>query len=243
MRIAAAQTRPRVGDIQQNVDRHLELIRLAAVHRCDLVVFPELSLTGYEPRRAFELAIDEDDKVLKTFQDASDKDSITVVAGAPTKCAKLPYLSALIFQPNRAARVYSKQSLHADEVPYFRAGDTTDSLISRDPVVALAICFELSVPQHSEAAFILGASVYAASVAKTATGTTSAGKRLAEIAKKHSAVVLMSNSLGIQDSHNCAGSSAAWGRQGNLLACLDSTTEAVLIVDDVTEETATVELS
>ena len=45
--VALAQMAPRLGDLGANVSRHLELIGAAAAGGADLVVFPELSLTGY----------------------------------------------------------------------------------------------------------------------------------------------------------------------------------------------------
>jgi len=45
--VALAQLAPRLGDLAANVTRHLELIGTAAAGGADLVVFPELSLTGY----------------------------------------------------------------------------------------------------------------------------------------------------------------------------------------------------
>jgi NAD+ synthase (glutamine-hydrolysing) len=45
--VALAQMTPRLGDVRANVESHLQLIAEAAAGRADLVVFPELSLTGY----------------------------------------------------------------------------------------------------------------------------------------------------------------------------------------------------
>jgi len=49
MRIALAQVNTTVGDLEGNVDRMLEAARRAAAAGADLVVFPELSITGYPP--------------------------------------------------------------------------------------------------------------------------------------------------------------------------------------------------
>jgi predicted amidohydrolase len=49
MKICAAQTRPVRGDIQTNIDNHKKLIDLAVSNGADIIIFPELSLTGYEP--------------------------------------------------------------------------------------------------------------------------------------------------------------------------------------------------
>ncbi len=45
--IALAQINTRLGDVQANLAKHLELIDEAGRRGADLVVFPELSLTGY----------------------------------------------------------------------------------------------------------------------------------------------------------------------------------------------------
>jgi predicted amidohydrolase len=45
--VALGQMAPKLGDLRANVARHLELIRAAAAGGADLLVFPELSLTGY----------------------------------------------------------------------------------------------------------------------------------------------------------------------------------------------------
>src|SRR5512136_2100143 len=45
--IGLAQISPRLGDVQANLDKHLELIEPAVGQGVELLVFPELSLTGY----------------------------------------------------------------------------------------------------------------------------------------------------------------------------------------------------
>jgi NAD+ synthase (glutamine-hydrolysing) len=45
--IGLAQISPRLGDVQANLDKHLQFIEQAAAQGVELIVFPELSLTGY----------------------------------------------------------------------------------------------------------------------------------------------------------------------------------------------------
>lgn len=47
MKIALAQISPHLGNVQRNLDRHIHFIRKAQKNKVDLLVFPELSLTGY----------------------------------------------------------------------------------------------------------------------------------------------------------------------------------------------------
>jgi predicted amidohydrolase len=46
--LAAAQTKPKRGDIDSNLLDHYRLVELAAINKANLIVFPELSITGYE---------------------------------------------------------------------------------------------------------------------------------------------------------------------------------------------------
>ncbi|HET9532598.1 MAG TPA: nitrilase-related carbon-nitrogen hydrolase, partial [Blastocatellia bacterium] len=62
MKICVAQTRPVKGDIQGNIDNHKRLIDLAASNGADMLIFPELSITGYEPELSRELATNQDDE-------------------------------------------------------------------------------------------------------------------------------------------------------------------------------------
>lgn len=102
MRIALAQTRPIKGDIAGNTAAHLELVERAVRHRAEVVVFPELSLTGYEPELARGLALGLDDPRLDEFQRISDASPLTIAVGAPTSTHSRPRISLLIFQPGRA---------------------------------------------------------------------------------------------------------------------------------------------
>jgi predicted amidohydrolase len=49
MKIAVAQMNPVVGDIKGNAGRALEFLRRAEASGAELVLFPELALTGYPP--------------------------------------------------------------------------------------------------------------------------------------------------------------------------------------------------
>jgi len=78
MKIAVAQIRPKKGDISTNVKKHLQLIQLAIHQKADAIFFSELSLTGYEPKLASEVALSSHSPTLKTFQQISDQKNITV---------------------------------------------------------------------------------------------------------------------------------------------------------------------
>jgi len=51
-----AQIKSKKGNIQGNIESHKKWIELAASEKADLIVFPELALTGYAPELAAEMA-------------------------------------------------------------------------------------------------------------------------------------------------------------------------------------------
>jgi len=242
MKIAVAQTKPVTGDIQRNIEQHKVLIDLAVSRGVDTIIFPELSLTGYEPTMASTLAISPDDRRLDELSIASETSGITIGAGVPTRHAEGICISMVLFQPGKPRRLYSKRYLHSDEEPFFTGGPADTGLIGEGNKLALAICYEISVPRHAEDAFSNGAKIYAASVVKSARNIDKALTRLSQIARVYSMPVLMANSIGQADGEMCAGKTSVWNDKGQLIKQLDDIHEGLLIFDTGTQD-VTVHLS
>lgn len=236
MKIALAQTRPIRGNIPANVSAHVRMIELAAERSAEFIVFPELSLSGYEPRLACDLAVDVQDPRFEVFQKLSDRHGMTIAVGVPTRATPRPRITLLGFAPGGPRTSYSKQYLHPDEDPYFSPGIPSVGLMGVGLKIAPAICYELSVPAHARAAFAAGAGLYLCSVAKTASGVEKAQGRLAEIAREQGAPVLMANCVGPSGDGECAGASAAWNRKGERVGQLDPAHEGLLGFDSATEQ-------
>ena len=240
MRIAVIQTQPAPCRIDANVKAHETWAKKVAGRGADMVFFPELSLTGYEPKQAARLAMRADDIRLDIFQMLSHALRITIGVGAPTPDGDSVRISMIVFRPDAARIVYSKQHLHADELPYFVAGDGQITLAGGRDVVAPAICYESLLDSHGEAAAALGATIYAASVAKSAQGIAKADAHYPTIARRHSMRVLMANCVGPCDDFEAAGGSAVWNARGEVLARLPAAGEGALLLDTATDETETI---
>ncbi len=236
MKICVAQTRPVKGDLQSNIDNHKKLIDLAVFYGADTIIFPELSLTGYEPELSKELATNQDDTRFDDFQKISDTRQITIGVGVPTKNITGICISMVLFQPHKAKQTYSKKYLHPDEEEFFISGQNSTGLPGNKTNIALAICYELSVPEHSENAFKSGAEIYIASVAKSVNAVDKAIKRLSDIGNKYSMTVLMSNCVGQSGGYECAGKTSIWNNKGLLAGQLNNTNEGIIIIDSDTQE-------
>ena len=236
MKICVAQTKPIKGDIQSNIDNHKKLIDLAVSNGAETIIFPELSLTGYEPALSKELATNPDDSRFDDFQKISDTSQTTIGVGVPTKNNAGICISMVLFQPNKARQLYSKKYIHPDEEAFFISGQSTIGLIGNKINTALAICYEISVPEHTENAFKNGAEIYIASVVKSVNGIDKALTRLSEIAGKYSMTALMSNCIGQADGDECAGKTSIWNNNGLLAGQLNDTNEGILIIDTDTKK-------
>ncbi len=231
MKICLAQTKAITADISANINKHLSFINRAVEQNADLIVFPELSLTGYEPELANKLATSSDDARFEVFQEISDSKKISIAVGMPLKLDNGISISTIIFRANSKRLVYSKEYLHADEKPFFVAGSNPSPIIDKEKNIALAICYEISVAEHAQKAAKEGAKIYIASVAKFASGVVDANKRLAEIAKKYNMTALMVNAVGEADGGLCDGGSAVWDSDGIRLEPLPNNAEGLIIFD------------
>lgn len=236
MKVCIAQTRPVKGNVSANITAHKKLIALAVTNGAEAIFFPELSITGYEPELAKDLAIHKDDERLDEFQHLSDTNGITIGIGVPTISENGIQISMIVFQPYRQRQAYSKQQLHSDEFPYFVEGKEQLIFTIDNNKIAPAICYESLQSAHAEKAFRLGAQIYVASVAKSQKGVDKAITYYEEVAKKYSIPVLMANCVGVCDNFQSAGNTLICNKEGKLLAHLDGANEGLLIFDTDTEK-------
>ena len=236
MRVAIAQIEAIKGNIEKNIENHLKWIKQAILNNADMVVFPELSLTGYEPDLADSLATNQDDTRLDVMQSLSDKNGITIGVGLPTRKEGNVFVSMIIIQPYKERITYSKQYLYPPEKSIFTAGKNPLVLNFETEVVSPAICYETSNKAHCEYASQNNATIYIASVLSSVGGIDAELKKLSDIAKNKNMVTFMANYVGKSGGYECAGKSSVWDTTGKLIGQLETGTEGILIYDTETIE-------
>ena len=234
MRLCVAQTRPVTGDIRTNIEKHTIMIASAQSETADVIVFPELSLTGYAPSLASRLVCDPDDGEFLVFQRTVDETNTVIGVGMPTRSGNGICISMVLFRPHQSKLIYSKRYLHRDEEPFFVTGNNLGPLTSGETKIAPAICYEISIQDHAAHAIADGANIYLASVNKSVNRIDDALQRLGDIASGYSIPVLMSNCVGFCDGAACAGRTSIWNEKGALVGQLDDRAEGILILDSVT---------
>ena len=231
MKICIAQTKSEKGKVQENIQNHLRIVENAIKSNSELIIFPELSITNYEPDLAKKLATDIENSIFNPFQELSDNNEITIGIGIPTNSTDGVNISMLIFQPNEKRVVYSKQMLHSDELPYFVCGNAQVILSIKGKKIAIGICYETLQREHFLNANKKGADIYIASVAKPKGGIEKAYKHFPKIAREFKTPILMSNCVGNCDNFIGVGQSAVWNKNGKLIEHLDSENQGILIYD------------
>jgi len=232
MILAAAQTKPKRGDIESNLSDHYELIKLAAQEGADLIVFPELSITGYERENAAELAFAKDDSRIEHLKELAVEHNIIIVAGAPVQTASELFIGEFIIFPDNSVSIYTKQFLHEGEDEFFQSSFDYNPVITiENQKISFAICADIDNPLHPKNASEKETSIYIASIFFSPNGIPNAYRDLQSYAEKHKMNVLMSNFSGESWGYPSGGKSAFWNNKGELVAQMNDSDSGLLLVE------------
>ena len=147
VRIAIAQCAPALGAVKRNLDMHREWIARAREARADLVIFPELSLTGYYLKDlAADVAFAVDDPQLAPIAEASR--DIDVSAGFVERSADAKlHIAQGHWSGGKLVNVHRKVYLPTygifDDGRYFGPGDRFDTYTWAGGMTGVAICEDL----------------------------------------------------------------------------------------------------
>jgi predicted amidohydrolase len=155
LRVALAQIAPRLGALEENLERHAALIREARAADARLIVFPELGLTGYLLQDlAGEVAMRRDDPRLVRLATAAGPASVIVSFVEESEDHRL-FIAAALLEAGEVAHVHRKVFLPTyglfDERRFFAAGSVLRATESRLGVrIGLCVCedfWHLATPQ------------------------------------------------------------------------------------------------
>ncbi len=148
-KIALAQIDPTLGNLSANVQKHIEFATRARDGGAELVVFPELSLTGYTVKDMnWELAVnlERDSSVFDPIREISK--SISILAGGIEESSNFGiYNSAFFFEDGAVKSVHRKTYPPTygmfEEMRYFNSGQSVQAFDSKLGRLGVLICEDL----------------------------------------------------------------------------------------------------
>lgn len=208
--IAVAQPRCVAQDVVANAAAHAQAVRAADAR---VVVFPEMSLTGYELDAAPVAA---DDERLAPIVAACAGTGTLALVGAPVPG---PGIGVLAIDGGGARVVYAKVHLYGDEADRFVPGEPT--VIEVDGWrLGLAVCRDTGVPEHAAKTAALGMDGYVAGVVHADHEADVHGQRARRAAADHGVWVATAAFAGPTGGgfDRTSGRSGIWSARGELLA-------------------------
>ncbi len=237
LKIVLAQINAHVGNIKKNASKIIIAIQTAmTAHQADIIVFPELALTGYPPE---DLLLRED--FLTEIHQALDliQQEVTdfyVILGTPYKTNNGLYNAALVFHNQSIITNYYKQALPNygvfDEQRYFNEGNKPCVLTINDQRLGIMICEDIWQPaplaqlhEHQvQFAVVLNASPFEAHKAMQRYETLRARQQ------ETSLPLLYVNLVGGQDDIVFDGGSLALSHSGEIIMQADYFKEELALV-------------
>jgi len=247
MKIALAQINPTVGDLEGNAKKIIEYIGRARKQGSDLVVFPELAITGYPPEDLVlkPQFVTDNINALKKIVKASKGIGVYVGfvdrKGPSTSSGRRNeiYNAGAFINNGKIIEIYYKNNLPNygvfDEKRYFKEGKGPAVVSFRGVKIGLGICEDIWVekgPYKGEARagakIILNINASPYHVGKMGEREKVLAKR-AKAAKAH---IVYVNMVGGQDELVFDGGSMVFNSKGKLIASASQYKEELLIIDE-----------
>ncbi|MCD8879021.1 carbon-nitrogen hydrolase family protein [Staphylococcus kloosii] len=225
MKITLAQTQPDVGDLATNVNNICDLLTQASEVQSKLVLFPELSLSGYVTnQRILEItAIAENDNYIRKIKQSCEQNNIDTVISFPEIEGQSYYITSLYIDHNgETLAKYRKTHLFADEQKLFNKGEDYPVFNTQFAKLGMMICYDLEFPEVARLLKLQGAEMILISTANMQPYEHHQDVYLMSRALENEVPVAIANQVGINEPHHFFGHSAVVDHNGQFLLKLDN---------------------
>jgi len=212
--VAVAQPRCVAADVTANARTHAETVCDAQAR---VVVFPELSLTGYELEAD---PVPAGGAALRPIVEACGQTGAVAFAGAPVEENGRRYIAALRIDGDGAAVAYRKAHLGGDEPARFAPGDGPAVVTVDGWRLGMGICKDTGVHDHTAATAELGVDIYVAGLVhrpEELDEQDGRGRRIAAACRSYVAFASFAGPTG-GGYHATAGESTIWSPDGEVIA-------------------------
>lgn len=239
LRLALAQINPVVGDLAGNSKKIISCVQRAKQHKADIVVFPELALTGYPPEDLVFKSQFISDNITAIKKLSSRVHGITAIIGFIDEGEDNEiYNAAAVVSRKEIVDVYHKIFLPNygvfDEFRYFAPGKRFPVYLMNGIKVGINICEDIwhsdgpaCMQSHAGAEVILN--INASPYERDKPGTRE--KILFERSTENSVMIAYLNTVGGQDELVFDGQSMVFDHTGCLIARGRQFEEQMIVLD------------
>ncbi len=237
LRVAAAQVLAKPGQVATNLSALENTVRLASAGDVEVIVFPELFISGYHAGSQFlSCAESRNGSVFRKVSEIAREHGIAICYGYPELDGEYIYNSAMFIDRDGLPLAnHRKTQLYGEyEKRWFTAGD---SLISAVPYqgfqFALLVCYEIEFPETARVNALAGANVI---LVPTATSSENNPDNVAQLmvrsrAAENNIFVVYANYAGDEATPEFNGNSIVVGPFGHVISRSDGESSQLLIAD------------
>lgn len=160
IKVTLAQLVPKLGDRKHNLNLILESIENASNEKSNIVIFPELFLSGYSiGEHVVSLAESLNGSCLTEIKNACKKHAVHAVIGMPEKGDDEQYYisSIVVNDQGKLIGTYRKTHLFDKEKQFFSSGEELIVVETSLGTIGLMICFEVEFPEIARTLKMMGA--------------------------------------------------------------------------------------
>jgi Predicted amidohydrolase len=224
-KVGLVQMVSELGNVKGNIEKMLNYIRLASSKGCNIVIFPELCLTGYYIKDlVYELAESIPGESFNILKEESIKNNIHTVFGMPerlNKFSEMIFNSLVWISPNGQYKVYRKIYLPTyrifEEQKYFRNGSHPVYIDTEFGSFGLTICFDVFFPELSRYYSIKGCHTIVNISASPNPSKKYFETLLEARAIENTVNIIYVNAAGVQEGINFWGGSCVINARGEIL--------------------------
>lgn len=239
IRLALAQISSKRENKKENLQKIEEFTIKAKEQAADLVIFPELSLTGYVVRdQIYELAETIPGPSTKRIEDMAKKTGMHIIFGMPELSEKTKatiFNTAVFVGPKGVIGKYRKMYLptHSvfEEKRYFRPGYQTAAFDTELGNIGLCICYDLFFPEVCRLTRLKGAELIVSISASPAVRRSYFEILTAARALENTVFLAYVNLVGVEDGLQFWGGSRLVSPTGDVLAKAKNDEEAFVICE------------
>lgn len=218
IKVSAVQFIPHLKNIEENIKLIKSYLEEAKNKNSDLVLFPELSVTGYSLNEDSYIYGMQEDNILPEIQNLCKKLKINCVISLPLNEKDNTYIGAVFIDSNGIIKSkYLKTHLYDKESKFFSKGQ--DFPVFDTPIgkIGMMICYDLEFPEVARILSLKGAELILIPTSNMSPYEEDQTIFVKSRTKENEVPILICNRLGSEDDLNFFGNSMLVDQEGKII--------------------------